>query len=79
MNATGPDNQHRIHDRRRGHGPILDSHRAVRVRELAEHPEPSGESRMPEPGHEWQVVLADLRRRANASPLNDSGQQSSPQ
>ena len=51
----------------------------MRTRELVEQPEPSGESQMPEPGQEWKTILADLRRRATASSVNDSGQQSSSQ
>lgn len=26
---------------------------------------------MPEPGREWPTILADLRRRAGAGPVND--------
>lgn len=79
MNATNPGKQHRAHGHRRGHGPILDGDRAMRARELVEQPEPSGESQMPEPSQEWKMVLADLRRRATASPLNDSEQKDLPQ
>ena len=79
MNATGHGTKHRTHDHRRGHGPILDENRATRAREPVEQPAPSGESQMPEPGQEWETILADLRRRATASSVNDSGQQSSSQ
>jgi len=79
MNASDRGKQHRNHDHRRGHGSILKGDRAMRARELVEQPEPSGESQMPEPGQEWETILADLQRRANASHVNNSGQENSPQ
>lgn len=78
MNASDRGKQHRNHDHRRGHGSILKGDRAMRARELVEQPEPSGESQMPEPGQEWETILADLQRRATASHVNNSGQENSP-
>lgn len=57
-------------------GPVLDRVRALRARELhhssdqpgssdqAGAPAPVAASPMPAPGREWEVILADLRRRA---------------
>ncbi|AOZ48197.1 hypothetical protein A8L58_06235 [Acidipropionibacterium acidipropionici] len=51
-------------------GPVIDRVRALRARELhhssdqAESGSPEAPAQMPAPGQEWEVILADLRRRA---------------
>lgn len=49
-------------------GPVLDRVRALRARELHHSSDQAGApvaaSPMPAPGREWEVILADLRRRA---------------
>ncbi|MDO4413074.1 hypothetical protein [Cutibacterium sp.] len=79
MNATGHGKHRHPHDQGRGRGPILDTDRAMRARELAEQSEPTARSHMPEPGREWSTVLADLRRRVTATTADESDADSSAQ
>ncbi|WP_435932517.1 hypothetical protein [Cutibacterium sp. V970] len=79
MNASAHGKNRRTHDHGRGRGPILGGDRALRVREFAEQSEPAAGPQMPEPGREWPTVLADLRRRATASPVRESDEDGSTQ